>query len=65
MRSQRPYVCIMKRRSFLTTALSAALVVPLTGLAQTVPERATMSVREAHERTRAKDVILEIGRAHV
>ncbi len=44
----------MKRRIFL----AAGFVLPLQAFAQTTPERATMSVREAHARTKAKDVVL-------
>ena len=45
---------IMKRRTFLI----AALVLPLPVFAQTASERATMSVREAFDRSKAKDVLL-------
>lgn len=44
----------MKRRTLLT----ALFALPLPALSQTARERATMSVREAHDRTKAKDVIL-------
>ena len=54
MRLPRAYVWFMKRRTFLT----AFLALPLPAFSQTAPERATMSVREAYDRTRAKDVLL-------
>ncbi len=44
----------MKRR----TLLIAFLALPLPALSQTARERATMSVREAYDRTKAKDVIM-------
>ena len=50
-----PYLGCMDRRNFL--AISAAIfATPL--LAQTAPGRASMSVREAHDRAKAKDVLL-------